>query len=321
MSDVVMSGSLGAFDIPAILQAMSLSRQYTRLRLWSEANAKTGEIRMKAGQILQAESSTLIGKDAFLAILEGAHATFSVERCEDPEQFSTPLGSIASLLLSSASRPEVDLSEPEDQMGESLTFSPSLTESVIVANDPAVPEVAPPPPAPGTTPPPAPSPSFLAKAPPAPAPIMVPAPPPKPRAAPKASGLPFKDLDASFVEPLRQYQGLAFLILAKVGSEETPQRRWVRSGSDASAPGTATIALETLALVNQARGSQDRGARVSLELAENTIVAHRLPNGWAFVGGFDPVLPLGVIRHICKVIEPQIEKYLERSAKRSKLAG
>lgn len=338
MSDVVMSGTLGAFDIPAILQAMSLSRQYTRLRLWSDLNDKTGEIRMKAGQILQAESSTLIGRDAFVAILEGAHATFCVERCQDPEHFGAPLGTIGALLLSAKREAPAPARRRVDRTEESLTFSPMLTDSMVIDEEPVVPKPASAMPG-ATTPPPVPESKRLsAKAPghvvptsrglsanasPANvAPTRVPpAPLPHSQAPPKPPAHPPQAFHAGFADRFRGFEGLRLLILADLGSHESTQYQWQRNGSESVDSDNAMTLLEALGVVNQDHGRQDANARVSLELADSIIVGQCLPGDKAFVCGFDPVLPLGVVRHICKTLEPELLRYLQAASKSSKLAG
>lgn len=105
MSNVVMAGSLGEFDVPAVLQAVSLSRQYTLIRLWDEDSQPSGEIRIKAGQVVEAACNTDRGKLAFSSILGRHHTTFRVERMSDPAAFPEPVGSLSSLLLSAASVP------------------------------------------------------------------------------------------------------------------------------------------------------------------------------------------------------------------------
>ena len=105
MSSVVMAGSLGEFDVPAVLQAVSLSRQYTLIRLWDEDSQLSGEIRIKAGQVVEAACEADRGKLAFSSILGRPHSTFRVERMSDPVTYPEPVGSLSSLLLSAASAP------------------------------------------------------------------------------------------------------------------------------------------------------------------------------------------------------------------------
>lgn len=306
MSNVVMSGSLGAFDIPAILQAMSLSRQYTRLRLWSEVNAKTGEIRMKAGQILQAESSRLIGKDAFLAILDGSHASFSVERCEDPETFGTPLGTIASLLLSAGSRQ--NRPAPSEIPPDLQPIESTLTGSAIIANDPTPPVLTPsaPPPLPAKSPAPA------AKVPPKPTSV--------PRATKKAPAHTIVRFDAVFEDRLGDYRGLQFLVLSPLGASGV-QHRWARDAGASSVQDASSVVIEALTFAKQKLDPGKAPTRVSLELKDRTIVGQRLGTGEAFICGFDASLPLGVVRHICKALEPMLERFSRTDRNRSRLAG
>lgn len=336
MSDVVMSGTLGAFDVPSILQAMSLSRQYTRLRLWSDLNAKTGEIRMKAGQILQAQSSTLIGKDAFSAIVKGSHSTFSVERCEEPQEFGTPLGTIASLLLAAHSEPDLEESQnPTENQDpeESLIVSATLSDAVVIAEEPIrQPERPPmatiPPPAPAPVPAPvqaAPAkartqtrPASPVKAPPAPAPAAA-APAPVP--APETTTYRTRDFEVGLIESLQGYRGLDFLILGSFGSSQTDQQQWVRRNVQPDACESARFLFQTLDTATQGFSYAQAQARVSLELEERTLVGQCLRHGKAFVCGFDPSLPLGAVRHICKMLEPQLEHYVELESAGSRLAG
>lgn len=100
MNSVVMAGSLLSFDVPSLLQAVSLSRQYTLIRLWDRERRPTGEIRLKAGQLVDATGGGQRGKQALFAILRFKnHYTFRVERLCDPGNLPEPVGPLARLLL------------------------------------------------------------------------------------------------------------------------------------------------------------------------------------------------------------------------------
>jgi len=100
MSTVIMAGALNTFDVSSVLQAVSLSRQYTSIRLWNAARQETGELRVKAGQLLHAAAGELRGKAAFRAIVQSdAHQTFRVERMTEATNLPEPLGPLARLLL------------------------------------------------------------------------------------------------------------------------------------------------------------------------------------------------------------------------------
>lgn len=100
MNSVVMAGSLLSFDVPSLLQAVSLSRQYTLIRLWDRERRPTGEIRLKAGQLVDATGGGQRGKQGFYAILRFKnHYTFRVERLSDPGNLPEPVGPLARLLL------------------------------------------------------------------------------------------------------------------------------------------------------------------------------------------------------------------------------
>ena len=99
MSRVIMAGALGDFDVPSILQAVSLSRQYTLLRLWDSDKRESGEIRVKAGQLLDASCAGRRGRSALHSLLRGKHHSFRVERVADPVNLPEPVGPLAALLL------------------------------------------------------------------------------------------------------------------------------------------------------------------------------------------------------------------------------
>ena len=99
MNTVIMSGALGDFDVPSILQAVSLSRQYTLLRLWDSDKRETGEIRVKAGQLLDAKCGSTRGRSALHSLLQARHHSFRVERFADPVNLPDPVGTLAALLL------------------------------------------------------------------------------------------------------------------------------------------------------------------------------------------------------------------------------
>lgn len=100
MNSVVMAGSLLSFDVPSLLQAVSLSRQYTLIRLWDRERRPTGEIRLKAGQLIDAASAGQRGKQALFAILRfRQHYTFRVERVDEPGNLPEAVGPLARLLL------------------------------------------------------------------------------------------------------------------------------------------------------------------------------------------------------------------------------
>lgn len=104
-----MSGALDTFDLASLLQALSLSRQHTSIRLWGAQRQDTGEIRIKAGQLLHAIRGPLRGYEAFEAIVQSKHHTmFRVERLSLAANHPEPIGPIASLLLR-ASTPSTNL--------------------------------------------------------------------------------------------------------------------------------------------------------------------------------------------------------------------
>lgn len=113
MNSVVMAGALSTFDVPSLLQAVSLSRQYTLIRLWDKDRQPSGEIRLKAGQLVDAHGGGQRGKAALYAILRSRHHfSFRVERLDDPVNLPEPVGPLASLLLAMPPAATVAAVEP-----------------------------------------------------------------------------------------------------------------------------------------------------------------------------------------------------------------
>lgn len=313
MSDVVMSGSLGAFDVPSILQAMSLSRQYTRLRLWSTGDAKTGEIRMKAGQILQAQSNALVGKDAFSAILHGKHATFSVERCKEPEQFPQPLGTIASLLLSAHDAPA------NDDLGSTLSggeiFEDETEETQVAATEPEPAPSTPPVVARADVPPAKPRPAVPTPS----SPPAAKAPPVKIAPAAAAPRVQVREIDQACAQHLRACPGLHGVAVADFGRKEHAFE-WKR---DRESSRFNRVTKMTLAMINCLEPSQQgavKDVRVSLELEDLVLVGECLGNARVLIYAFDSQLPLGLIRHHCKRLQAEIRQSTSSAQSKSGVA-
>ena len=140
MSQVVMAGELEDFDVPSVLQAVSLSRQYTVVSLWDRRKRKTGEICIKAGQLVDASTGSQSGKGAFQQIMSsGEHHSFRVERQDDPAGLERPVGQLASMLLEvpspqSAPPPASGASRPPQPAAQASTRSPRIVPAVSQLN-------------------------------------------------------------------------------------------------------------------------------------------------------------------------------------------
>lgn len=106
MSDLVMGGDLGDFGVSSILEAVSLSRQHTVIRLWDSVKRPSGELRIKAGQVLDVECQGERGQPAFHLLLRRPHHSFRVEKLPDPANFPRPVGALFDLLSQFSSRAE-----------------------------------------------------------------------------------------------------------------------------------------------------------------------------------------------------------------------
>ena len=99
-TDAIMSGPLRGFDVASVLQAVSHSREPTLLRLWGASKRTTGEILLKAGQLLDAIHDGDRGRSAFHAIVNSSeHHFFRVERANERMGATPPVGPVAVLLL------------------------------------------------------------------------------------------------------------------------------------------------------------------------------------------------------------------------------
>ena len=108
MSGLVMEGAVSEYDVATVLQAVSLSRQYTVIRLTDDHKRDMGEIRLKAGQVVSAREGAANGRSAFFNLLSKPARRFRVERLADSSQFPEPIGSVANLLLSQSAPAPAD---------------------------------------------------------------------------------------------------------------------------------------------------------------------------------------------------------------------
>lgn len=103
MSELVMGGELGDFGVSGVLEAVSLSRQHTRITLWDQENQPTGEVRIKSGHVLAVECQSEEGQPAFRLLLRRLHHSFRVEKLPDPARFVPPVGRLFDLMSSVSS--------------------------------------------------------------------------------------------------------------------------------------------------------------------------------------------------------------------------
>lgn len=122
---VVTRGLIGEFGVVAVLQALSLSRQYTAVELFDEDGSLAGRVHLKSGMVLGAfvPQGPLHGGEAFRDIVSRSPRSFQVERLEAPVEYPPPIGRLSAQLLAArvaSQRPPPPSAPPPAEREESL---------------------------------------------------------------------------------------------------------------------------------------------------------------------------------------------------------
>lgn len=294
MSQVIMAGSLGDFDVPAVLQAVGLSRQYTLVQLWDEQKQPSGEIRIKAGQVVEAACNDDRGRSAFSSILSRAHDTFRVERMSDPASFPEPLGSLSALLLSSV--------PPRLERKEAAKPKPAKSSKpkLLAVREPA-----------SGSPAAVPAASKAAASKP-PAKGVKASPMPQTVAANQNTALRTVAADDALEQILRGY---AHLDAAIIFSAARPQRAqsWDRHRDSKCLSDLAGIVWQTVQASTTA-SSTTPALRWTMEFQGFSVVVQRCASGEWVAYRFSAQRPLGLVRHCVTLVHAELTRYLGASS-------
>lgn len=98
---VVTRGYLRDIGATALLQALSLSRQYTAVVLFTESGEIAGRVTLKAGMVLEASipGTDLTGAAAFRELVSRNLHSFQVERLPPLAVYPVPIGRLSTQLL------------------------------------------------------------------------------------------------------------------------------------------------------------------------------------------------------------------------------
>jgi chromosome partitioning protein len=98
---VVTRGYLRDFGAAALLQALSLSRQYTAVVLFTESGETAGRVTLKSGMVLEASmaGTDLTGAAAFRELVSRRLHSFQVERLPPLAVYPVPIGRMSTQLL------------------------------------------------------------------------------------------------------------------------------------------------------------------------------------------------------------------------------
>ncbi len=143
-SKVVARGQLDNFSTAAVLQALSISRQYTAVDFYRRDGSLAGRVLLKSGMVLAAQ---LAGGDvkniqALQILLHEPLDAFQVERLAPPEQYPQPIAQLSTGVLSSLERPA--------PTGPPAPPAAPVEDAVVSPPDPAPAPAADPAPAPPT---------------------------------------------------------------------------------------------------------------------------------------------------------------------------
>ncbi|MDJ0850605.1 MAG: ParA family protein [Myxococcota bacterium] len=106
-SKVVARGQLDKFNTAAVLQALSISRQFTAVDFYRSDGSLAGRVLLKSGMVLAAQ---LAGGDvqnmqALQILLHEPLDAFQVERLAPQDEYPTPIAQLSTGVLSSLPRP------------------------------------------------------------------------------------------------------------------------------------------------------------------------------------------------------------------------
>lgn len=100
MRATVMEGSLAEFDLPSVMQVVSIGRQYTGVELFDASGSVVGTLLLKSGKILAANSGALSGLEAVTRLLRvSPENRFAVYRTEAAQNVAAPVGAVGEILL------------------------------------------------------------------------------------------------------------------------------------------------------------------------------------------------------------------------------
>ncbi len=100
MRAAVMEGSLAEFDLPSVMQVVSIGRQFTGVELFDASGSVVGTLLLKSGKILAANSGALSGLEAVTRLLHvSPENRFSVYRTEPLIDLPSPVGAVGEILL------------------------------------------------------------------------------------------------------------------------------------------------------------------------------------------------------------------------------
>jgi chromosome partitioning protein len=100
-SHVVTRGYLHDFGTASVLQALSLSRQYTAVVLFTESGETAGRVTLKSGMVLEASiaGTDISGAAAFRELMARRLHAFQVERLPPLSAYPMPIGRLSTQLL------------------------------------------------------------------------------------------------------------------------------------------------------------------------------------------------------------------------------
>ena len=139
----VMEGNLAEFALADVLGVLGLSRQYTRLELFFRDHTPAGSIFLKGGKVVQAVSTTTMGREAFMELIQAPVASFRVVRVEMPALIPEPIDTVTALLMEAAEReddgPQTTRMDSHEEAAFELRVHPVFRALTEDAHDRATP--------------------------------------------------------------------------------------------------------------------------------------------------------------------------------------
>lgn len=131
-SHVVTRGLLNDFGTAAVLQALSLSRQYTAVVLFTESGETAGRVTLKSGMVIEASiaGTDVTGATAFRELISRRLHAFQVERLPALAAYPIPIGRLSTQLLGAQAS---DIAAPSESSSRPLSNPGSGT--IPIARD------------------------------------------------------------------------------------------------------------------------------------------------------------------------------------------
>lgn len=125
-----MRGRFDDYSVESVLQAVSISRQFTVAELYNETERAVGWVYLKAGMVVAVDypGSSSVGSEAFRRLMDQPLASFCLYRLPPLTSYPNPIGRLSTYLSAASADPEAD--ETDDMPVPALKATPAKEPSM-----------------------------------------------------------------------------------------------------------------------------------------------------------------------------------------------